>query len=413
MESKKNVFLAVTGLHPQVITESLFGIIQKNMPWPDEIKIITTKQGKQSIQKGLLDLEGEGQSKLKQLCVDYGKTLPIFNLENILVVPDARGDFIDDPRNEEDQEALADFIIKVVGELCADNSVQLHASIAGGRKTMTFFLGYAMTLFARVGDKLSHVLVEQAFEGDPEFYYPTATTQWIKTRNSKIKLDSSLAKVTLVDIPFIRHRTQLHSNALENLTNESYREMTALQNLVNTEQLEIEINIAMRSVILRSLEIEREIFFDDKLNFAFLVLIGEASIENRQIERPKTGKRDMQLANSYLRSVDRIYGYHPLVCDNDDLLQYEKFNELRLDNLDKVSRTIPGLEKGMKPGFFDDRKTQLKDHLIKKLPVEIVNFIFAGFKHRLSESQNEINSIQLSFKITSPKYIAYPLATLR
>lgn len=46
----------------------------------------------------------------------------------------------------EDQEALADFIVKEVAQLCADPNRIVHASLAGGRKTMTFYLGYAMSL---------------------------------------------------------------------------------------------------------------------------------------------------------------------------------------------------------------------------------------------------------------------------
>ena len=66
---------------------------------------------------------------------------------------------MDDARSREDQEALGDFIIAKVAELTSDPKTCIHASIAGGRKTMTFYLGYAMSLFGRIQDELSHVLV--------------------------------------------------------------------------------------------------------------------------------------------------------------------------------------------------------------------------------------------------------------
>ncbi|MBW2021016.1 MAG: TIGR02584 family CRISPR-associated protein, partial [Deltaproteobacteria bacterium] len=44
----KNILLAVTGLSPQVITETLFALHQQNRT-VDAIHIITTRQGKEKI----------------------------------------------------------------------------------------------------------------------------------------------------------------------------------------------------------------------------------------------------------------------------------------------------------------------------------------------------------------------------
>ena len=38
---------------------------------------------------------------------------------------------------------------------------------------MTFYLSYAMTLLARLDDRLSHVLVDERYENNRNFYYPT------------------------------------------------------------------------------------------------------------------------------------------------------------------------------------------------------------------------------------------------
>jgi CRISPR-associated protein (TIGR02584 family) len=35
-------------------------------------------------------------------------------------------------------------------------------SIAGGRKTMGFYAGYALSLYGRAQDRMSHVLVEES-----------------------------------------------------------------------------------------------------------------------------------------------------------------------------------------------------------------------------------------------------------
>jgi CRISPR-associated protein (TIGR02584 family) len=59
-----------------------------------------------------------------------------------------------------------------VRELTADPDCAIHASIAGGRKTMGFYLGYALSLFGRPQDRLSHVLVSSPFESNQNFFYP-------------------------------------------------------------------------------------------------------------------------------------------------------------------------------------------------------------------------------------------------
>lgn len=48
----------------------------------------------------------------------------------------------------------------------------LHTSLAGGRKSMAYFIGNMMNLLGREGDELSHVLVSELAEKCPEFYYP-------------------------------------------------------------------------------------------------------------------------------------------------------------------------------------------------------------------------------------------------
>ena len=58
-----------------------------------------------------------------------------------------------------------------------DDDTQLMVSIAGGRKTMGYYAGYALTLFGRHQDQLSHVLVSEEFEGNRDFFFPTRQTE--------------------------------------------------------------------------------------------------------------------------------------------------------------------------------------------------------------------------------------------
>jgi len=60
-----------------------------------------------------------------------------------------------------------------VREKAADPSCCLHCSLAGGRKTMGLYLGFALQLYGRPDDALSHVLVHPPeLEMDSAFFYP-------------------------------------------------------------------------------------------------------------------------------------------------------------------------------------------------------------------------------------------------
>lgn len=54
MYPNRTLLLAVTGLSPAVITETLYGIDRNGGEWPKEIKVITTTKGKIGIVKGLI-----------------------------------------------------------------------------------------------------------------------------------------------------------------------------------------------------------------------------------------------------------------------------------------------------------------------------------------------------------------------
>jgi hypothetical protein len=115
---------------------------------------------------------------------------------------------LEDIRTQEDNAAAADFICNFLRDITADENTSLHVSIAGGRKTMGYYLGYALSLFGREQDKLSHVLVSPQFENSPQFYYPTPYECGIDVRvgDKTLTLDARKAEVSLAEIPFVRLR---------------------------------------------------------------------------------------------------------------------------------------------------------------------------------------------------------------
>ncbi|PKO88408.1 MAG: TIGR02584 family CRISPR-associated protein [Betaproteobacteria bacterium HGW-Betaproteobacteria-10] len=211
--ARKRILLAVTGLSPQILTETLYALTVVQTPaWiPDEIHLITSREGAERARLSLLD---SSAGQFHAFCRDYpvGKNIR-FNAEHIHLIHDEHGQPLSDIRSPQDNARAADAIHALVRQFTADPDTELHVSIAGGRKTMGFYLGYCLSLTARPQDKLSHVLVSEPFEALPDFYYPPATPRLLHTRDGR-PIHTADARIMLAEIPFVRLRPLLPPAAL-------------------------------------------------------------------------------------------------------------------------------------------------------------------------------------------------------
>ena len=207
MNDKKRILLCVAGMTPQIITETLFALHQKNERI-DEIRVITTLEGRNQVLRTLLD---EKSGKFYQFCRDFGidSARIKFNEETIALLDKPDGTILSDIRTVEDNILAGDKICKIVAELCKDGETRIHASAAGGRKTMSIYLTAAMQLFGRADDTLSHVLVSEDFENHPNFFYPPPTAQTLdiidrETKKVRRRISTENARIYLAEVPFIR-----------------------------------------------------------------------------------------------------------------------------------------------------------------------------------------------------------------
>jgi CRISPR-associated protein (TIGR02584 family) len=208
----RRILLCVSGLSPQIVTETLYALAVTGEPRfvPTEIHLLTTADGAERARLTLLSEEPGWFQRLRQ---DYGLPDIHFTLDSLHILRDANGRPLRDIREVADNEAIADAITAQVRELTADPDCAIHASIAGGRKTMGFYLGYALSLLGRPQDRLSHVLVSSPFESHADFFYPTPQERVIYTADRQ-PLDASDATVMLADIPFVRLRDGLQEALL-------------------------------------------------------------------------------------------------------------------------------------------------------------------------------------------------------
>lgn len=224
---KRNILLCVAGMSPQIITETLFALTQLSDPKLviDEIRVITTLDGKNKVAKTLLDKE---TGIFYQFCRDFGIEPNSIKFDEtcISLFHQRDGKMLEDIRTQEDNEIAGDKICEIVRELCKDETTRIYASAAGGRKTMSIYLTLAMSLFGRAEDELSHVLVSEGFESNT-FFYPPPTPIEIDYFNPQTKITKKVntadAKIYLAPIPFIRFRG-IDVNLLNSKNSETYKQ---------------------------------------------------------------------------------------------------------------------------------------------------------------------------------------------
>ena len=201
--------LAVTGLSPQVVTETLYALaVVQSPPFvPTEVQLVTTARGAEHARLTLLSKD---PGWFHRFCGDHLLEGIRFDPALIHTLRTADGEPMEDIRTPADNERAADLITERVRQITEAATCALHVSIAGGRKTMGFYAGYAMSLYGRPQDRLSHVLVSPPFESHPDFFYPTSQSRVIYSLDTaKQPLDTREARVTLAEIPFVRLRDGL------------------------------------------------------------------------------------------------------------------------------------------------------------------------------------------------------------
>lgn len=249
MEKKpfREIAVFVTGMTPQIITETLYALTQQADPpvIPDEVCVITTAKGKAHLKERLLK-----SGVWDTFFAEYDLSPIQLNADSFFVVKDSEGKSLEDIRSEGENESLGNLISDIIREKTSDNRTRLHCSIAGGRKTMSYYLGSALQLFARPWDRLYHVLVTPEFESHQGFYYipKENRTLEISDRQEKVmkKIQTKDACIELADLPFIRLREKIPLNG------KSFRELVVEgQQEIDTARRQEPLSIDLREKTIR------------------------------------------------------------------------------------------------------------------------------------------------------------------
>jgi len=372
----KNILLAITGASPQVVTETLYALHIEGKTFPDEMIVITTSGSKDMLMEGFFT-----NGHLAALQQEYDMPKFKFDESNIWLIKDDQGEAIDDAKSIEDQTYMADFITRKVFELTQDNNIAIHASIAGGRKTMAFYLGYAMSLLGRPQDSLSHVFVNDEFEFVKDFYYPTKATNIITGKFGKGELDTSQAQVTLAEIPFVRMRQAVDPQLINSMGEMSFSQTVATLNSSHSKKLTVDIYLKNKTLNISGVDIKLT-----PKELAFYLWLTSLTIENNEGLIVNSDERIFQKNNdntiSFLncfvklsrdiRVFNKTFGIEP-----------EDFLEGNYTSLLPMSKE-----------FVQQNRTNINKTFKKHLPSELAEKIGVGSK---AEANASTTSIQCYF----------------
>ena len=360
----RRILLAVSGLSPQIITETLYALAVSSSAEerfvPTDIEVITTAEGAQRIRQHLLDPDS---GIIARFCRDFGLAGIRLTEKHIHTVKAIDGRPLVDIRTADDNSRLADEITKQVRTLTADPDCALHVSLAGGRKTMGFYAGYVLSLFGRSQDRLSHVLVSEPFESAPDFWYPrpqpeslslrtfTHVPQSTSTQPQPVTISSAEVHIGLAMIPFVRLRQGLPLALLEG--REGFGATVAGADMA-LGPAHLSIHLARREVLADGKKIKLQ-----PAPFAFYVALASRAIQSMEpLQAPLKDAHDPAWALEVLSALRHAYG---------EMRVPDKIEEsLRTDCSGSkvspmVSRLRRALASGLNPGrshlYFDDGGT--------------------------------------------------------
>jgi len=219
-----------------------------------------------------------------------------------------------------------------VQELTADDNSSLDVSLSGGRRTMTFYVGYALSLFGRPQDRLTHVLVEDEYFFNTEFFYPTPEPLWV-VRDDNTGFDASKVEVTLADIPFVRLRGGLPSRLLNG--------QTSFSDTVDAAQAELAPPEVMFHAQTRALQCGNKPVVMNTVELSFYVLM---------LRRCQQGIAPARWTDD---ALDKEF--------------LEVYAQLSVQAKGGIERIKKALVKGMTKEYFEQRKSRVNSALRQAL----------------------------------------------
>ncbi len=361
----KRILLCATGTFPQVITETLYALITERNFIPTEIHALGTLPAREAILRDLMPADSNYHALLKEFGLE-GKIR--FDESCIHIISRPEGGELEDILYPEEIGITADVAVNIIRKLCQDEDSCLHVSMTGGRKTLSFIMGYALSLFARPQDILSHVLVPGGYEYEKDFFYPTQRKQelvkWNAAEQKETVLLAKDANIMLADIPLVHLRANLPTNFL---TTGTYSQtVSAIQYSLSTPA-SIEFNMEESTIVC-----DQEVI--DLQPSPFIMLLWLATRKKKGLA-PISPSQDESLALEYQQFSEKTVDYVKRARDvknisHDDFIK--KFNETRTIINKTIQKALPQEER-WKRYQIDSQKQKGYSLYELSLPAEGIN----------------------------------------
>lgn len=247
----KRVLLAVCGLTPQVITETLYALHREGR-MVDAVRVLTTRAGKGVINAHLLQPEG---GEYYRFMNDYGIDVGTvdFAHRHVITAADEYGTEMDDIGTEEESELFLRYCMELAFELTLDPDASVYFSIAGGRKTMGASLALAAQCYGRPQDRIFHVLVSPEFESSRDFFYPPPVSRLVTLHDQlrqPYQKETRYARISLVSMPFFPVRDRLSDRMLR----EAETPTALMMSLVKEARQDLMIDLRARTVTWKGVQ---------------------------------------------------------------------------------------------------------------------------------------------------------------
>lgn len=256
----QRVLVVISGESPQVITETLYALAYPekreggDAPFhPTRTIVVTTEVGRKRATAALWGEDGQ----LAHLIKTWKLPDPGLTPADVRVPIAPGGDPDEDAHTEEALDRMGDLILSTLLECCREGAA-VHVSLAGGRKTMSYLAGLALSLVGRAQDRLSHVVLSDArFERCRAFYFPPKPARELEldTRDAdtgaRLRLSTKGVEVRIVNVVFVRLRDLLGEGKL--VDSQAGKPLTELAGMANAalyapEHASVEIDTYLGSV---------------------------------------------------------------------------------------------------------------------------------------------------------------------
>jgi CRISPR-associated protein (TIGR02584 family) len=216
---RETVLVTTIGTSPSVLTSTIWALAHRERLLPHRIKILTTRLGRDKLVEQVFTPSPNfgGRTVWESLCEHLGAEG--FDLTGRLRFAPSSADLrvftasspkdrmpheLDDITTQSENEQVADTMLETLRSVMADD-VQIIASIAGGRKTVSALFYACVSLIGRSDDRIIHVVVSEPFDRpdlQPPFFYPTQSVLRLTGRNGRI-VRAKDAKLNVIEVPFV------------------------------------------------------------------------------------------------------------------------------------------------------------------------------------------------------------------